>query len=317
MSCPACFRGAAHDHAEPKGTMETIHGMRTYVAGGSDPARSKSAIIYLPDAFSLKLVNNKLLADEYAAGTGCKVYIPDVVMNGGLEPSLMSKMETLMTPNPSWTITGVLSKISTALILIPSIVPFLLFAHPSKIYPKILSFARAVKADLPPGGKLGAAGFCWGAWPATKLCVETTSTATPDSDISAGATSSRLIDAQFNGHPSYMVKTPEMVVDAIRKFKVPYSSAVAENDMQFNKAEAEKVEARLREVVGASTGATSGGQGGEGEGEEGCTYEFKIYDGCVHGFCVRAPIGKYDDTNESGYERAKRQAVEWFDKYLN
>jgi hypothetical protein len=81
MSCPACFRGAAHNHAEPKGTMETIHGMRTYVAGGSDPARSKSAIIYLPDAFSLKLVNNKLLADEYAAGTGCKVYIPDVVVS--------------------------------------------------------------------------------------------------------------------------------------------------------------------------------------------------------------------------------------------
>jgi dienelactone hydrolase len=225
-------------------------------------------------------------------------------------------MEILMTPNPSWTITGVLSKISTALAVIPSIVPFLLFAHPSKIYPKILSFARAVKADLPPGGKLGAAGFCWGAWPATKLCVETTSTtgtvtAAPDSDTSASP--SRLIDAQFNGHPSYMVKTPEMVVDAIRKFKVPYSCAVAENDMQFNKAEAEKVEARLREVVGASTGTTSGG---EGEGE-GCTYEFKVYDGCVHGFCVRAPIGKYDDTNESGYEGAKRQAVEWFDKYLN
>ena len=220
------------------------------------------------------------------------------------------RMGILMTPNASWTVTGVLSKISTALTLIPSIIPFLLFAHPSKIYPKILSFARAVKADLPPSGKLGVAGFCWGAWPGTKLCVETTSsssstataTATPDSNTS---TSERLIDAQFNGHPSYMVKTPEMVVDAIRKFKVPYSCAVAENDVQFNKAEAEKVEAKLREVVG-----TSGG-------ESGCAYEFKIYEGCVHGFCVRAPIGKYDETNESGYEGAKRQAVEWFDKYLN
>lgn len=209
-------------------------------------------------------------------------------------------MEILMTANASWTVTGVLSKLSTALTLIPSMIPFLLFAHPSKVYPKILSYARAVKADLPPGGKVGVAGFCWGAWPATKLCVETTTADSNNADASP-----RLIDAQFNGHPSYIVKTPEMVVDAIRKFKVPYSVAVAENDMQFNKAEAEKVEATLREVVG-----TSGG-------ESGCTYEFKLYEGCVHGFCVRAPIGKYDETNESGYEGAKRQAVEWFDKYLN
>ncbi|KIW35855.1 uncharacterized protein PV06_11817 [Exophiala oligosperma] len=193
-----------------------------------------------------------------------------------------------------------------ALTLILSIIPLLLFAHPSKVYPKILSYARAVKADLLPGGKVGVAGFCWGAWPATKLCVETstaTATATPDSNNTDA--SARLIDAQFNDHPSYIVKTPEMVVDAIRKFKVPYSVAVAENDLQFNKAEAEKVEAKLREAVGISGS------------ESGCTYEFRLYDGCVHGFCVRAPIGKYDETNESGYEGAKRQAVEWFDKYLN
>lgn len=81
MSCPACFSGSTHDHAEPKGTIETVHGIRTYVAGGSDTSKSKSAIIYLPDIFSLKLVNNKILADEYATATGCKVYIPDVVVS--------------------------------------------------------------------------------------------------------------------------------------------------------------------------------------------------------------------------------------------
>ncbi len=102
MSCPDCFRGAAHNHAEPKGTIETIHGIRTYVAGGSDPARSKSAIIYLPDGFSLKLVNNKLLADEYAAGTGCKVYIPDVVVSlSSLHHSIAFPSLALPSPTPS------------------------------------------------------------------------------------------------------------------------------------------------------------------------------------------------------------------------
>ncbi|KAI1612701.1 hypothetical protein EDD37DRAFT_317694 [Exophiala viscosa] len=299
MSCPDCFRGAEHSHTQPKGTIETIHGIRTYIAGGSDPSRSKSAIIYLPDAFSLKLVNNKLLADEYATQTGCTVYIPDVIRNGGMDPSLMPKMEMVMLLNPTWTIGGVFTKIYTTLTLLPTIIPFVLLGKPENVYPQILDYARAVKKDLPAGGKLGVAGFCWGAWPSTKLCVET---ATP------GGTE-RLIDAQFNGHPSYIVKTPDMVIDAIKKFKVPYSVAVAEEDMQFNKAEAEKVEARLRDDIGAS--------GGEG----GYVYEFKVYKGCKHGFCVRAPLGKtkkeHDGENEDGYHGSLRQAVEWWNTHLN
>lgn len=298
MSCPDCFRGAEHNHTQPKGTIETIHGIRTYVAGGSDPFRSKSAIIYLPDAFSLKLVNNKLLADEYASATGCKVYIPDVVRDGGLEPSLMPKMDALMLPNPTWTIGGVLSKIYTTLTVIPSVIPFMLWGGPEKAYPAILKYARAVKADLPSGGKLGVAGFCWGAWPSTKLCAEP---AIPEG-------TERLIDAQFNGHPSYIVKTPDMIVEAIRKFKVPYTVAVAEEDMQFNKAEAEKVEARLREEIGASGG------------DQGYIYEFRIYKGCKHGFCVRAPMAvkkEQKPENEDGYHGSLKQAVEWYNKYLN
>ncbi|KAK4937008.1 hypothetical protein LTR10_022257 [Elasticomyces elasticus] len=277
MSCPDCFRGAQHNHTEPKGTIETIHGIKTYVAGGSDPSRSKSTIIYLPDAFSLKLVNNKVLADEYATQTGCKVYIPDVIRNGG----------------------GVLTKIYTIFLILPEAVPFMLFGKPENVYPQILDYARAVKKDLPAGGKLGVAGFCWGAWPSTKLCAET---ATPGG-------SERLIDAQFNGHPSYIVNTPDMVVDAIKKFKVPYSVAVAEEDMQFNKAEAEKMEARLRDDIGVSGG------------EQGYIYEFRIYKGCKHGFCVRAPLGKtkkeHDSENEDGYHGSLKQAVEWWNKYLN
>ncbi|KIW13992.1 hypothetical protein PV08_06773 [Exophiala spinifera] len=306
MSCPACFSGSVHDHAEPKGTIETIHGIRTYVAGGSDPSKSKSTIIYLPDIFSLKLVNNKILADEYAAGTGCKVYLPDVVYGGGMSIELLHKMDVLRTPNAKWTVGGVLAKASALVTLIVQAVPFMMHAHPEKVYPQVLAYARAVKADLPEGGKLGVAGFCWGAWPSTKLCAEaaqegtSTTAAAADDDVSKV----RLIDAQFNGHPSYIIKTPQMVVDAISKFKVPYTVAVAVEDMQFNKAEAEKVEALVRSQVGES-------------GSGGCTYEFRMYDGCVHGFCVRAPVGKNDDVNEKGFAESKKHAIDWYNKYLN
>jgi len=291
MSCPDCFRGSVHTHSEPTGTMETIHGLPTYVAGGSDSTRSKSAIVYLPDAFSLKLVNNKLLADQYAASTGCRVYIPDIVRNGGMDPGLLPKMEVVMGPLEPWSVGGFLHKIYTTLTLLPAVAPFMIFGKPMNAYPRILEYARAVKADLPAGGKLGVAGFCWGAWPSTKLCVETA--------VEGG--SERLIDAQFNGHPSYIVDTPEMVVEAITKFKVPYACAIAAEDFQFNEAAAQKTEAAVREDEGVKTG-------------EGYVYEFKVYKGCKHGFCVRA-----DESSASmeGYRDAVKQAVGWWNKYLN
>lgn len=292
MSCPDCFRGSVHSQATPTGTIETVHGIRTYIAGGSDSSRSKSTILYLPDVFSLKLVNNKLLADQYASATGCRVLIPDVVRNGGLSPDLMPSMEAVMKPLEHWSVGGVLRKIYTTLTLLPYVVPVMLFGRPHNVYPQILAYARALKAELPAGGKLGVAGFCWGAWPSTKLCAEPA--------VEGGA--ERLIDAQFNGHPSFIADTPELVVDAITKFKVPYACAVAEIDFQFNAEVAAKTEAKVRE-------ATAGANEGE------YVYEFRVYKGCQHGFCVRAM--EEDEANVQGGRDAAKQAVEWFNKYLN
>lgn len=289
MSCPDCFRGSVHTHATPTGTMTTLHGISTYVAGGADPARSKSTIIYLSDAFSLKLVNNKLLADQYAAATGSRVLIPDVVRNGGMPAHVLDGMNYLTYPIEGWKVVGLAGKFFTALTLLPHLVPFLLFGHPKNAYPSILAYARAVRAELPPGGKIGVAGFCWGGWPATKLCVETA--------VPGG--SERLIDAQFNGHPSFIAETPEMVVDAIKTFKVPYAMAVAELDFQFDKDVADKTEATVREAIGESGGPSGG------------VYEFRLYKGCRHGFCVKAA-----ESQMAGYHDAVKQATDWFSKYL-
>lgn len=299
MSCPDCFRGSVHTHAEATGVIETIHGLRCYVAGGSDSSRSKSTIIYLPDIFSLKLVNNKILADKYASGTGARVLIPDVVYNGGIDPSIMPQMEALMEIHEHWSFAGVWSKFIAALQVVPAALPYIIYGRPWKVYDTpILKFARDVRADLPEGGKLGVAGFCWGAWPSTKLCVETA--------VAGDESSGRLIDAQFNGHPSFIINTPEMVVDAITKYKVPYMCAVAEHDFQFNPAAAEKTEALIREKAGPS------GQGAAGDA--GYVYEFKLHKGCKHGFCVRA---QEDPSNIQGYNDALKDAIDWFNKYLN
>lgn len=287
MPCPECFRGFVHTYAEPTGKMETIHGIRTYVTGGSDPSRSKSAIIYLTDAFALRLVNNKLLADKYASSTGCRVLIPEVVYNGGLDPSLMPQMEVAMGSLERWSVDSVLHKAYATICLLPKVLSFLLLGHPAKAYPKILQYARAVRRDLPAGGKLGVAGFCWGGWGSTKLCTE--------ANIEGGT--ERLIDAQFNGHPSYMLPTPNMFIEAIQKFNVPYSSAIADVDFEFNGAVAAKTEAMLRNKLG-----------------ERYRYEFRVYEGCNHGFCIRA---KDDAANKEGYEAAAKQATTWFSHHLN
>lgn len=301
MSCPDCFSGSVHTHAEPQGKIETVYGVRTYIAGGGDSSTSstsKSVILYLPDAFGLKLVNNLLLADQYASRTGCRVLIPDLVYGGGMETHLLPLMETLMEPAPSFSIAGLFWKAVTVVRVLPYAVPFLIFGHPKNAYPRILAYARAMHADLPAGGKLGVAGFCWGGWSSTKLCTE---------PAVEGGGGDRLIDAQFNAHPSYIVDTPEMVVDAITKFKVPYASAVAEIDFQFNAAVAEKTEAKVR---GATAGSTGDGSGND----DAYLYEFKIYKGCKHGFGVRAT---QDTVNMEGYQGALEQASAWYNKYLN
>lgn len=164
-------------------------------------------------------------------------------------------------------------------------------AKPAKAYPAILDFARAVKAELPEGGKLGVCGFCWGGNPSTALCAES----------AAAESTERLIDAQFCAHPSAM-QTPAAIVEAVSKFKVPYALAAAEKDHRLTMKHVDELEAALRVAVG------------DGEGENGCFYEIVRYEGCGHGFAVRA--GPENVVEMEGAGRACEQAVSWFQRWL-
>jgi hypothetical protein len=87
MSCQDCFKGHIHP-ATPSGSITTIHGLPVYVA---KPAGTpKGVIVYIPDIFGWKFVNNRLLADKYAANGGFLVYLPDF-MAGSFPSSFIHK----------------------------------------------------------------------------------------------------------------------------------------------------------------------------------------------------------------------------------
>ena len=255
MSCPDCFKGAVHNHGTVTGSIETLYGKECYVANPPSTSTSRSAILFLTDAFGLELINNKLLADKYAAQTGFKVIVPDIIPGGPAPVSLMNTMDDLMAP-VAWTdIWGQLRRVYAAFAVVTAMIPFMYRAAPEGAYPQVLSFARAMRAGLPAGSKMGVAGFCWGGFGSTKLCTET---------IDGG--SEKLIDAQFCAHPSGL-KAPDMVVDAVSS-KVPYSMAIGEKDIMMGKGQALETEAALKQKVG------------EPDVND---YEIKIYPGCGHG----------------------------------
>lgn len=79
MSCPACFSGSEHD-GTPKGKVIKLHGLDTYVTEPPEGRPAKGIIVIIPDAFGIEFINNKILADIYAAKGDYKVYLPDFML---------------------------------------------------------------------------------------------------------------------------------------------------------------------------------------------------------------------------------------------
>jgi dienelactone hydrolase len=282
MACANCFTGTVHT-GTPRGILVALHGYNTYITPPPSPASPKptSAILFLPDFFSHRLINNKLLADRYAAATGITVYFPDIVRNGGVDPSWMPVFEPLMDTSgtvPWW------RKVWLYLQIVP-LLPMMVFGGADRSFGEVRRFARAIKGDLAEGAKLGVAGFCWGGFGAVRLCAE-------EGLDGKG----KLVDAVFTGHPSQL-KAPGDFVEAVKVAKVPLSVAVAESDPMFNRSKAEEVEAVLRRE-------------GVEDGKDGVNYEFKVYE-APHGFCVRLKESDGEDA-----AAAEQQAVEWFKRYL-
>ncbi|KAG7099778.1 hypothetical protein E1B28_001590 [Marasmius oreades] len=116
----------------PVGNIEKIGGVNTYVSLPRGPAKPKNeAVLYLSDIFGLALVNNRLLADQFASA-GYAVFAPDY-LNGDPVPA----------DDPNFNITEWSTRHGPEQTLPPT---------------------RAVIAALKGRGitKLGATGYCFG-----------------------------------------------------------------------------------------------------------------------------------------------------------
>ncbi|KAM0331586.1 hypothetical protein ACHAQA_003265 [Verticillium albo-atrum] len=234
MSCPDCFKGAEHD-GKPIGTEDTIHGVFTYVAEPKSGTDATSTIILITDAFGFNLVNSKLLADIYAAKTGCRVLVPDIIPGGGVPVDSLQLMERVSSPVGMFDLLGQATRAYNLALMLSRFVPFAIRTR--NVFPAVLAYARAVRSELPHGAKLGAAGFCWGALQTTKLSQES----------AVAGEDAHLLDAHFMAHPSGF-GSPEDIVEASKRFQVPVSIAVGDKDMMLSVEAANTIQAGLKDV---------------------------------------------------------------------
>lgn len=61
-----CVRGVQHT-GEPKGHIEDIRGIQTYISLPPDGISPKGVVIFYSDVFGPLFINNKLLQDYYAS----------------------------------------------------------------------------------------------------------------------------------------------------------------------------------------------------------------------------------------------------------
>ncbi|RPD64157.1 dienelactone hydrolase endo-1,3,1,4-beta-D-glucanase [Lentinus tigrinus ALCF2SS1-7] len=74
--CDQCFQGVRHE-GQPEGKIEKIGGVECYVATPTGDYLKNKVVLFLTDVFGIPLINNKLLADDFARN-GYRTVIPDL-----------------------------------------------------------------------------------------------------------------------------------------------------------------------------------------------------------------------------------------------
>ncbi|KJA13717.1 hypothetical protein HYPSUDRAFT_49672 [Hypholoma sublateritium FD-334 SS-4] len=90
--CENCVKGVTHE-GTPQGKWEEIGGVKTYVATPTVDYPKDKAILFLPDVFGPQLINNQLLADDFAAN-GFKTYVPDYLNGDPIPPDALNPGQT-------------------------------------------------------------------------------------------------------------------------------------------------------------------------------------------------------------------------------
>lgn len=267
--------------AQPVGHFETLFDVETYVTRGT--ATSNSTIVFLTDDFGLNLVNNKLLADQYASKTGLRVLVPNLLPNGGLPLSTIRLCEKLEASVQWYNFLGHARRAWSGLKITIILAAFSFKVR--RTFPSVLNYVRAVRASLPLGSKLGIAGFCLGGHWSSRLCAE---------HATEGG-GSHLIGAHFTANPSNV--DPSELARLANRFKVPQSLALGDRDAGLPIDLAHELETNLRGVYRDNLERL----------------EVRIYEGCGRGFALRAD--QQADENDMA-DMALEQAVAWFRRWL-
>ncbi|KAI9813431.1 MAG: hypothetical protein M1827_004106 [Pycnora praestabilis] len=283
MSAPACKDCVSgHIHAgTPTGRVTKIHGLDTYVAEPPSGTPAKAVIVFIPDAFGLPFVNNRILCDTYAKNGNFLVYLPDFMDGTACTSDILPIMDKILSP------ISIFSKVPLVFVAAYHFIPFLISNRKSVAYPRILSFMQALHANPPIAStplRVGAAGFCWGG-KFTVLLAGKDAPLTP--------TGAPLISAGYTAHPSNLSVPADL--DAVNK---PLSIAIGDDDMALNLEGVNK----CNQILEAKT-----------KREEG-EHEVVIYDGAKHGFAVRFDEGSEKEKAQA--LKAEEQAVAWFQRFL-
>jgi len=157
----------------------------------------------------------------------------------------------------------------------------------SKMYPTVKGWFSQLRKEEGDTVPIGAAGFCWGGRLTVLLAAEQGEEGVNDSGT--------LIDAGFAAHPSRL-----SIPSDVEKLVTPVAFALGGKDDMLPQAERDKI----REVVEALPERARG--------------EVRIYEGCGHGFAVRAdvhnPVG--DTVAADGAAQAEEQCLGWFRKHF-
>lgn len=274
------LQGTIHE-GQPKGAIEPLHGLDTYIIGNRTNPRG--IIVIYSDVFGLNLPNNKLIADAYAASGEYLVYLPDFFKG---DPMSIKIADVLLPVDA--TKQSTFAKYSGILASMPSLLMWMA-RHKAVNEDKIcVDFLTALRRATPASRKIGMVGFCWGGKYTLRAAREC-------NIIDVNGEKKPLVDAVVALHPSNLV-IPEDVDKPVVPMSIGWG--VEDQGVSFaQKGQVEDVHEKARKA-GAKLPET----------------EHQVYRPGRHGFAVR---GNPDDPQErKALEDSEKQVLDWMKKWL-